>query len=87
MEEIYKIPMNPDKNYEEIIAKDHLLDELIMQCRMCFVKTIEKDMYNDDNCSDANCSDAKCSDANCNKVKNDANCSEVKNDANCSKRC
>jgi hypothetical protein len=46
MERIYKIPMDPEKNYDEIMARDHMLDDIILECRKCFVKTVKNDEEN-----------------------------------------
>jgi hypothetical protein len=49
METIYKIPMDPEKNCDEFMARDEMLDNIILECRKCFVRSVENDQKDQNN--------------------------------------
>jgi hypothetical protein len=43
METIYQIPMDPNKHCDEILARDQMFDDILTECRKCFVKSVRND--------------------------------------------
>lgn len=39
IKELYSIPFKPEQHVDEIISRDQMLEEMIDECRKCFVKT------------------------------------------------